>query len=66
MIEYTVMDYEGEPAIIENGRILEAEPPKEIWDERRDEYREGEIYWDSEELEWKLDYTADDEPRGCW
>ena len=47
MIEYVVMDYDGEPVTIEEGRILEAEPPRSVWHERREEYvdkEDGEIY----------------------
>lgn len=54
-MEYVVMDYEGEPVTIEDGEIYYAEPPDTAWDERREEYREGEIYWDSQDLEWKVE-----------
>ena len=36
MIEYTVLDYEGEPVTIEDGEILEYEPAVED-DEEEDE-----------------------------
>lgn len=36
MIEYTVLDYEGEPVTIEDGEILEYEPDVEE-DEEEDE-----------------------------
>ena len=58
MIEYVVMDYDGEPVTIEDGRMWEAEPPKEVWHDRRGEYvdeEEGEIYWDSDDLDWKIE-----------
>lgn len=57
MIEYTVMDYEGEPTIIENGEMYDAEPPTRILDDYgtyHDE-DEGEIYWDSEKRDWDID-----------
>ena len=46
MVEYTVLDYEGEPVTIEDGEILEAEPP---------ESDEGEYYWDSQECDWEFE-----------
>lgn len=58
MIEYTVMDYEGEPTIIENGEMWEVEPPKEVWHDRHDRYytkEDGDIYWDSDKLDWDID-----------
>ena len=58
MIEYTVMDYEGEPVTIEDGEILDAEPPRSVWSEKREEYlddTEGEIYWDSEARDWAIE-----------
>lgn len=57
MIEYVVMDYDGEPVTVENGDIREAEPPTELWNDRREEYRGGKdmIYWDSDACEWTLE-----------
>lgn len=66
MIKYIIMDYEGEPVTIENGRILDVEPPRSVWHERRDKYidsDDGDVYWDSEELDWKIepyDYYGND------
>ena len=54
MIEYTVLDCEGEPVTIKNGHMYEAEPPRSVWHNWRGEYvdkEDGEIYWDSDELE---------------
>lgn len=56
MIEYTVMDYEGEPVTIEDGEIGEVDTPRDIYD---DDYGyvtkdDGEIYWDSDDVEWKF------------
>ena len=58
MIFFTIMDYEGEPVTIENGVILEADPPKEVYHERHDKFysdEDGDIYWDSDELDWTID-----------
>lgn len=57
MIEHVVMDYDGEPVTIENGEICDAEPPTELWDDWREEYRGGKdmIYWDSNACEWALE-----------
>lgn len=58
MIEYTTLDYEGEPVIIEDGEILEVETPKEVWNDHRERYMtedEGDIFWDSDELDWTID-----------
>lgn len=58
MIEYTTLDYEGEPVTIADGEILEAETPKEVWNERRERYMtadEGDIFWDSDSLDWAIE-----------
>ena len=57
MIEYTVMDYEGEPVTIEDGEISEVDTPRDIYDA---DYgyvtkEDGEIYWDSDDVEWKFE-----------
>lgn len=57
-IEPVVMDYEGEPAVIIDGEIFDAEPPRSVWSDKYCEYLdsdEGEIYWDSDECEWKIE-----------
>lgn len=41
MIKHTTLDYEGDPVTIENGEVLEAEPP----------YRDQ--VWNSDDLEWE-------------
>lgn len=41
MIEYVTLDYDGEPVTIEDGEILEAEPP----------YRDQ--VWNPESLDWE-------------
>lgn len=41
MIEYTVMDYEGEPVTIEDGEIYEADPPT------------SNSQWNSDDCEWE-------------
>ena len=58
-IEPVVMDYEGEPVTIEDGEILEAEPPRDVWSDRLFEYVDTEecaceVYWDSDECDWKV------------
>ena len=58
MIEYVVMDYDGEPVIIKDGEMWKPSPPRSVWHERRGEYvdeEDGEIYWDSDELDWKIE-----------
>lgn len=57
-VEPVVMDYEGEPAIIINGEIYEASPPRDVWSDRLQDYVDTEeecceVYWDSDECEWK-------------
>lgn len=48
MIEYTIMDYEGEPTIIENGEMYEPSPP---YDCETDKWAE----WNSETCEWEFE-----------
>lgn len=58
MIEYTILDYEGEPTVIKGGEMWEAEPPREVWYDREDRYLskdEGDIYWDSDKCDWDID-----------
>ena len=56
MIEYVVIDYDGEPTLIVDGELLNAEPPTELWDDWREEYRGGDdVYWDSDACEWALE-----------
>ncbi len=43
MIEYTVLDYEGEPVTIEDGEMLIADPP------------DYDFSWNSEDCEWEPD-----------
>lgn len=65
MIEHVVLDCDGEPVTIENGRILCAEPPRDIWSdslnryvdrEDDDEYDVDDIYWDSDICEWRATF----------
>lgn len=65
MIEYTTLDYDGEPVTIANGELLEAEVPKEIWDDRTERYvsaDEGDIYWDSDSLDWVIEVADEYAP----
>ena len=65
MIEYTVMDYEGEPVTIKNGDMWDAEPPEEVYSDRDDKYytkEQGDIYWDSDKCDWDIEVY--DEPCG--
>lgn len=57
MIEYTVMDYEGEPVIIENGEMYDAEPPDDVYDRYDNRYSkdQGDIYWNSEKGDWEIE-----------
>lgn len=57
MIEYVVMDYEGEPAIIKDGRAIEPDKPLSVWDDDRDEkcYDKDRMYWNSDACEWALE-----------
>ena len=59
MIEYVVMDYDGEPVTIEDGQMWEAEPPRSVWHDSSQKYidkEDGEIYWDGDEVEWKVEH----------
>jgi len=65
-MEYVVMDYEGEPTIIEDGEMWIAERP---YDADREIYAD----WDSEECEWEFEpedeYPAEslsELERQCW
>ena len=57
MIEYTVMDYDGEPVTIKDGEIWDARQLQTVWHEGREEYidkDDEEIYWDSDDVELKV------------
>ena len=43
MIEYTVLDYEGEPVTIEDGELLMADPP------------DYDSHWNAKDCEWEPD-----------
>lgn len=58
MIEYTVLDYEGEPVTIENGEILEASPPRAT-NERGCEIRYQ--VWNPDECDWEDEEPEDSE-----
>lgn len=65
MIEYVTLDYDGEPVTIEDGEILDAEPPKEVWSDYKFRYMtedEGDIFWDSEALDWKIEVCSEYAP----
>ena len=49
-IEYVVMDYEGEPTIIEDGQMWEAPPPR-YYDDDTNELKYQ--VWNSEDCEWE-------------
>lgn len=59
-----VLDSSGEPVYIKDGRILCAEPPGIIYcddigrwvdtDEGTEDYDVDDVWWDSEEREWKI------------
>lgn len=46
MIEYTILDYEGEPVFIDNGEICKDEDPPIYFDRSRD--RVETMQWNSE------------------
>ena len=52
MIKHVVMDYEGEPVTIEDGKMYEPSPPYDCY---RDKWAE----WNSETCEWE--FEPDDE-----
>ena len=59
-IEPVVLDYEGEPAVIINGEIFDAYPPRDVWSDRLYDYVDTkevpcEVYWDSDECDWKVE-----------
>lgn len=65
MIEYVTLDYDGEPVTIEDGEILEAEPPTEVWNDYKFRYMtadEGDIFWDSKALDWSIEVCSEYAP----
>lgn len=52
MIEYVVMDYDGEPVTIENGCMYEPSPP---YDCESDKW----AVWNSETCEWEFEPDDD-------
>lgn len=60
MSDAVVLDYYGEPVVILDGEIYDEEPPEEMFDWDRWEYRKCKAYWNSQECRWDWDW-ADEE-----